>query len=126
MDDILQQLISKLPITLAWSIATDENTHICDTSKLIIFIYFDEDNKSASEDFPKLCILKDITKAKDILNAVVSLLEPYLLNWEMLISGSTGGAPSTLLILFKKGFVELLKKKIDRNQSLPNHCIINE
>lgn len=110
-DDVLQQLIFKLRTTLAWSIAVDESTDVSDTAQLLIFVrYFDKDSKSVNEDLLGLCSLEDTTTATDIFNAVVSLVESYLLNWETLVSVSTDGAPN--MIGSKSGFVELLKKKL--------------
>lgn len=104
----------------------DESTDISDTAQLAIYVRGVDTNLHVTEELLDLVPMKDTTRGTDLLKAVEEAVEAVGLNWKMLVSVTTDGAP--VMRGAQNGLVALLRKKLQRSTEdlYRIHCFVHK
>lgn len=126
-EDIDNQLQSKVKSFVAFSVAIDESTDVCDVAQLAVFIRGVDENMQVTEEFVELVPMKGTTKSDDIFASLVGALDKLGVDWKKCVSLATDGAPQ--MVGRKAGVVAKLQEKLEAlnpdNQFRNIHCIIH-
>jgi len=118
--NLYDQLVAKISNILAFSIALDESTDISSTAQLVIFVRGVDENFNVVEELLAMISMKDTATGQDILDGVEMAIENVGLDWKKLESVTTDGAPAMRGRI--KGFLALLRKKLNRPDLPGIHC----
>ena len=91
--NLVLQLKEKIKEFTNFSLAVDESTDAVDTAQLAVFIRGINSNFEITEELLKCVPLTGTTTANDIYSAIEHLIE-YELDWNILSSTNTDGAPA--------------------------------
>ena len=86
------QLKNKVKSFVTFSVALDESTDISDVAQLAIFICGVE-TLSVTEELLVLVPMMDTTRANDVFNSLVGVLNRVRLDWSRAVSVATDSAP---------------------------------
>ncbi|KAL4101074.1 hypothetical protein QTP88_021094 [Uroleucon formosanum] len=120
----LKEKVSKFE---CFSIATDENTDVCDTAQLLIFIRGIDFNFNISEELAELCSLKGTTTGEDLFIEIDKTFKKLGLSWNKLVSVTTDGGRNMSGI--NKGLIGRINAKmVEERHEAPMifHCIIHQ
>ncbi|XP_066978933.1 zinc finger MYM-type protein 6-like [Macrobrachium rosenbergii] len=109
-EDIDNQLQSKVKSFVAFSVAIDESTDVCDVAQLAVFIRGVDENMQVTEAFVELVPMKGTTKSDDIFASLVRALDKLGVDWKKCVSLATDGAPQ--MVGRKAGVVAKLQEKL--------------
>ena len=127
-NNLSSQLYKKSDEFVAFSLALDESVDITDISQLAIFIRGVNNDFEVTEEFLDLVSFHSTTKAEDIFSGLESAIKKAKLNWEMIVSVTTDGAP--VMVGEKNGLKALIQNKMREHKSNQNllhyHCIIHQ
>uniref|UniRef100_A0ABM5FVD0 General transcription factor II-I repeat domain-containing protein 2A-like n=1 Tax=Pogona vitticeps TaxID=103695 RepID=A0ABM5FVD0_9SAUR len=107
--------------------AIDESTDATDTAQLAIFIRGIDDKYNITEEMAALVPLKDITKARDLYEAVKNTLQPFSLSFADISGIVTDGAPA--MIGKRDGLAKLVEDGAIASQNfsmIKSHCIVHQ
>ena len=92
--NLVLQLKEKIKEFTNFSLAVDESTDAVDTAQLAVFIRGINSNFEITEELLKCVPLTGTTTANDIYSAIEHLIAEYELDWNILSSTTTDGAPA--------------------------------
>ena len=121
--NLVLQLKEKIKEFTNFSLAVDESTDTVDTAQLAVFIRGINSNFEITEELLKCVPLTGTTTANDIYSAIEHLIAEYELDWNILSSTTTDGAPA--MAGKHSGVVTKLKQKTSGN-FVGFHCIIHQ
>lgn len=112
----------------SFSIALDETTDIRDMSQLIFWVRYVVDVNTIGEELLALAVLKERTRAIDLFNEFLSVVNRFDLDLRKLISICTDGAPA--MVGQKEGFVAKVQKHMHQkgidHKLISYHCILHQ
>ncbi|XP_078509765.1 general transcription factor II-I repeat domain-containing protein 2-like [Lissotriton helveticus] len=123
-DNVLAQVIKAVKMSPFFSIAVDESTDVGDVARLMIWVRYLEQEIIPKEELLCLLPLHGHTRGEDVLASMCNFFESHHLPLNNLVSITTDGAPS--MIGHEKGFVSLLRKKLQSSTLIDYHCIIHQ
>ncbi|XP_065673851.1 general transcription factor II-I repeat domain-containing protein 2A-like [Hydra vulgaris] len=119
--NITTQHIEDLKLILALSLAVDESCDINNTAQVSLYVRF-MSHSGPNEELLGLLPLKGQTRGEDIANAVIKCMDKHHIPLDKIVSILTDWTKSMAGV--RKGFVAILKKKINY-EILVYHCIIH-
>ena len=126
--DLNSQLKDKVKSFIAFSIALDESTDVCDVAQLGIFVRGVDASLTVTEEFVALVPMTDTTTANDVFTSLVGALDRLGVDWTRAVSVATDGAPS--MFGKKAGVVVKLREKfqaVNPDQGFWSfHCILHQ
>ena len=121
-DDVLHQLIFEIrqsPCKI--SIQLDESTDVANMSQLLVFVRYVANSGKLIDEFLFCKELQKTTKARDVFEMLDSFFNTHQLDWGIVGSVCTDGAPAMLGHM--SGFVALVKQ-VNPNV-ISTHCVLH-